>query len=172
MFPIKCIENNRVKSMFPIKYIENNLIFNYDGECFAYYELIPYNYSFLSMEQKHNVYDNFRQLVAQNREGKIHMLQIATEESVRKIQDSSKKIMTGRLKETACQLVDEQTEALVSMIGEYQVDYRFFIGFKLMVNEEELNIKNMGRSVLMSFSDFIKEVNHNLMGDFVSISNY
>lgn len=171
MFPIKCIENNRVKSMFPIKYIENNLIFNYDGECFAYYELIPYNYSFLSMEQKHNVYDNFRQLVAQNREGKIHMLQIATEESVRKIQDSSKKIMTGRLKETACQLVDEQTEALVSMIGEYQVDYRFFIGFKLMVNEEELNIKNMGRSVLMSFSDFIKEVNHNLMGDFVSMSN-
>ncbi len=34
--------------MFPIKYIENNLVFNHDGECFAYYELIPYNYSFLS----------------------------------------------------------------------------------------------------------------------------
>lgn len=28
--------------MFPIKYIENNLVFNHDGECFAYYELIPY----------------------------------------------------------------------------------------------------------------------------------
>ncbi len=26
--------------MFPIKYIENNLVFNHDGECFAYYELI------------------------------------------------------------------------------------------------------------------------------------
>ena len=32
--------------MFPIKYIENNLVFNHDGECFAYYELTPYNYSF------------------------------------------------------------------------------------------------------------------------------
>ena len=30
--------------MFPIKYIENNLVFNHDGECFAYYELTPYNY--------------------------------------------------------------------------------------------------------------------------------
>lgn len=27
--------------MFPIKYIENNLVFNHDGECFAYYELTP-----------------------------------------------------------------------------------------------------------------------------------
>ena len=25
--------------MFPIKYIENNLVFNKEGECFAYYEL-------------------------------------------------------------------------------------------------------------------------------------
>ena len=34
--------------MFPIKYIENNLLFNHDGECFAYYELTPYNYSLTS----------------------------------------------------------------------------------------------------------------------------
>ena len=45
--------------MFPIKYIENNLVFNHDGECFAYYELIPYNYSFLSPEEKYMVHDNF-----------------------------------------------------------------------------------------------------------------
>ena len=41
--------------MFPIKYIENNLVFNHDGECFAYYELTPYNYSFLSPEEKYMV---------------------------------------------------------------------------------------------------------------------
>ena len=34
-----------------IKYIENNLVFNHDGECCAYYELIPYNYSFLSQKK-------------------------------------------------------------------------------------------------------------------------
>ena len=62
--------------MFPIKYIENNLVFNHDGEYFAYYELIPYNYSFLSPEEKYLVHDNFRQLIAQNRDGKIHALQL------------------------------------------------------------------------------------------------
>ena len=49
---------------YPIKYIENNLVFNHDGECFAYYELLPYNYSFLSPEQKYQVHDSFRQLIA------------------------------------------------------------------------------------------------------------
>ena len=24
---------------YPMKYIENNLVWNHDGECFAYYEL-------------------------------------------------------------------------------------------------------------------------------------
>ena len=37
---------------YPIKYIENNLVWNKDGECYAYYELVPYNYSFLSPEQE------------------------------------------------------------------------------------------------------------------------
>ena len=57
--------------MFPIKYIDNNLVWNKDNEVFAYYELIPYNYSFLSTEQKFIVHDSFRQLIAQSREGKF-----------------------------------------------------------------------------------------------------
>ena len=46
----------------------------------------------------------------------------------------------------AVQKIDEQTEALVSMIGDNQVDYRFFLGFKLMVTEEQLNLKNIKKS--------------------------
>ena len=102
--------------MFPIKYIDNNLVWNKDNEVFAYYELIPYNYSFLSAEQKFIVHDSFRQLIAQSREGKIHALQIATESSVRSIQEQSKRLVTGRLRDVAIQKIDEQTEALVSMI--------------------------------------------------------
>ena len=157
--------------MYPIKYIENNLVWNRDNECFAYYELIPYNYSFLSAEQKYLVHDSFRQLIAQNRDGKIHALQIATESSVRSMQERSKKKITGRLKEIACQKVDEQTDALISMIGDNQIDYRFFIGFKLMVTEQEVNIKSMKKSASMTFKDFLHEVNHHFMGDFLSMSN-
>ena len=157
--------------MFPIKYIDNNLVWNKDNEVFAYYELIPYNYSFLSAEQKFIVHDSFRQLIAQSREGKIHALQIATESSIRSMQEQSKKLVTGKLKEVAYQKIDEQTEALVSMIGDNQVDYRFFLGFKLMVTEEQLNLKNIKKSAWLTFREFLHEVNHTLMNDFVSMPN-
>ena len=157
--------------MFPIKYIDNNLVWNKDNEVFAYYELIPYNYSFLSAEQKFIVHDSFRQLIAQSREGKIHALQIATESSIRSMQEQSKKLVTGKLKEVACQKIEEQTEALVSMIGDNQVDYRFFLGFKLMVTEEQLNLKNIKKSAWLTFTEFLHEVNHTLMNDFVSMPN-
>ncbi|HHZ6849068.1 TPA: ATP-binding protein [Enterococcus faecalis] len=157
--------------MYPIKYVENNLVFNQEGECFAYYELVPYNYSFLSPEQKYQVHDNFRQLIAQNREGKIHALQIATESSIRATQERSKKEITGRLKEVAKQRIDLQTDALVSMIGDSQIDYRFFIGFKLIATDEEVNLKSLKKSFLSGLQEFVYGVNHHLMGDFVSLSN-
>ena len=157
--------------MFPIKYVDNNLVWNKDNEVFAYYELIPYNYSFLSPEQKYFVHDSFRQLIAQSREGKIHALQIATESSIRSIQEQSKKLVTGKLREVAIQKIDDQTEALVSMIGDNQVDYRFFLGFKLMVTEDEVNLKNIKKSVFLTFREFLNEVRHTLMNDFVSMSN-
>ena len=155
--------------MYPIKYIDNNLVWNKDNEVFAYYELIPYNYSFLSAEQKFIVHDSFRQLIAQSREGKIHALQIATESSIRSIQEQSKRLVTGRLKDVAFEKIDEQTEALVSMIGDNQVDYRFFLGFKLMVTDELLNLQSVKKSVFMTFKEFLHEVNHTLMNDFVSM---
>lgn len=155
--------------MFPIKYIDNNLVWNKDNEVFAYYELIPYNYSFLSAEQKFIVHDSFRQLIAQSREGKIHALQIATESSVRSIQEQSKRLVTGRLRDVAIQKINEQTEALVSMIGDNQVDYRFFIGFKLIVTEEKVSLESVKKSAFMTFKEFLNEVNHTLMNDFISM---
>ena len=155
--------------MFPIKYIDNNLVWNKDNEVFAYYELIPYNYSFLSAEQKFIVHDSFRQLIAQSREGKIHALQIATESSIRSIQEQSKKLVTGRLRDVAIQKIDEQTEALVSMIGDNQVDYRFFIGFKLIVTEEKVSLDSMKKSAFLTLKEFLNEVNHTLMNDFISM---
>ena len=88
-----------------------------------------------------------------------------------KAQEQSKKLVTGKLKEVAYQKIDEQTEALVSMIGDNQVDYRFFLGFKLMVTEEQLNLKNIKKSAWLTFTEFLHEVNHTLMNDFVSMPN-
>ncbi|HIE8387961.1 TPA: ATP-binding protein, partial [Clostridioides difficile] len=91
--------------------------------------------------------------------------------SIRSMQEQSKKLVTGKLREVAVQKIDEQTEALVSMIGDNQVDYRFFLGFKLMVTEEQLNLKNIKKSAWLTFKEFLHEVNHTLMNDFVSMPN-
>ncbi|MBH9841376.1 ATP/GTP-binding protein, partial [Clostridioides difficile] len=103
--------------MFPIKYMDNNLVWNKDNEVFAYYELIPYNYSFLSAEEKFIVHDNFRQLIAQSREGNIHALQSAPESSIKNIQEQLQKLVSGKLRAVAIQHIDELSDALVSMIG-------------------------------------------------------
>lgn len=156
---------------YPIKYIENNLVWNNEGECFAYYELIPFNYSFLSLEQKDAVHDAFRQLIAQNRDGKIHALQISTESSIRAAQERSKKSVTGRLEEIACAEIDEQTENLVAALGDTQVDYRFFLGFKLVVTDKELSVKDVGKQVKNVLSDAMNAISSSFMGDFVSMPN-
>ena len=51
------------------------------------------------------------------------------------------------------------------------MDYRFFLGFKLMVTEEQLNLKNIKKSAWLTFTEFLHEVNHTLMSDFVSMPN-
>ena len=157
--------------MFPIKYLENNLVVNQDGECMAYYELIPYNYSFLSPQQKMQIGDDFQQLVAQQKDGRIHALQVATESSVRQTQENSKKHVRGKLKGLAENTIDLQSEYLVNQIGDNQIDYRFFIGFKLMRSEEEVSIQSVKDNILITVKDFLGAVNHNLMGDFVTISD-
>lgn len=154
--------------MFPIKYIEDNLVFNYDGECFAYYEMNPYNYSFLSPDQKMQVSARFRQLVAQSRNGKIHALVIGTESSVKTIQEKSKRGIKGDLKEFTEDLIDMQTEVFEeeNQNGN-QTDYRFFLGFKLMKNKEEQNLFTYLKEFQKALMEFIHSVNTELMGDFV-----
>ena len=159
--------------MFPIKYIENNMILNPQGEWWAYYELIPYNYAFLSPDEKMAVHERFRQIMTVNREGKMHALCIASETSVRDRQERCKRHLKGDLKETAEKVIDIQTEGLITSMGgiENEVTYRFFLGFKLIKGEEEVSVKKVKEDILAVFTDFINSVNHNLMGDFVSINS-
>ena len=156
---------------FPIKYIEDNLVWNTDGECYAYFELIPYNYSFLSPEQKQQVHENFRQLISQNRDGKLHLLQLATEASVRDTLDRSKKLVKGSLKDIAFQHIDGQAEALTENVGDNQVDYRFFIGFKLLLNDAEVTAKSIFKDMSLGIRDFFAEFNTTFAGDFFTMNN-
>ena len=50
--------------------------------------------------------------------------------------------------------IDQQTDALISMIGENQVNYRFFIGFKLLLNDQEFSMKSLTVEAKNALSDF------------------
>ena len=52
-----------------------------------------------------------------------------------------------------------------------QIDYRFFIGIKLVTRDEELTAKRVKELVRDAVIDFVKSVNHELAGDFYSVSN-
>ena len=45
----------------------------------------------------------------------------------------------------------------------------FFIGFKLIVTEEKVSLDSMKKSAFMTFKEFLNEVNHTLMNDFISM---
>ena len=47
--------------------------------------------------------------------------------------------------------------------------YRFFIGFKLIVTEEKVSLDSMKKSAFLTFKEFLNEVNHTLMNDFISM---
>jgi hypothetical protein len=157
--------------MFPIKYMEENLVLNNDGECFAYYELIPYNYSFLSLAERAEIRSLFKRMVMQNRDGKIHFLEISSESSIKAVQERSKKNIKGILRDIAIKEVDEQSKALAELVGETQVDYRFFMGFKLFVNEGEIDLKEVLKIIKTACIDFVLDVRNKIMSDFYGISN-
>lgn len=161
---------------FPIKYIEDNLVVNQDGDCFSYYELVPYNYSFLNPQQKEQIRQEFCQMVEGQRSGILHGIMLATESDIRMRQEGSKKLVKGKLKEIAYEIIDQQTEILEARekdekTGGGQIDYRFFLGFKLLENQTEVSVKKIRDDIKMTVSNFVREVNSRLAGDFNSISN-
>ena len=113
---------------YPIKYIETISSGIKTGNVMLTMSLFLTITHFLSPEQKIQVHDSFRQLIAQNRDGKIHAFtnqyRIQHTFCTRAFQNE----VTGKLKAVAYDKIDQQTDALISMIGENQVNYRFFIG--------------------------------------------
>lgn len=156
---------------FPIRYIGDNLVFNVQGECFAYYELIPYYYGFLSYEQKMSVFENLRQMVAQSKNGKIHFLEIASESSIRHVQEKSKRHIQGKLKDIAVARIDGQTEEITRKFGATQVDYRFFIGFKLVLEGQELSVRNIWNQLQGAIEQFLADIGGTMMGGYYKVSN-
>ena len=150
-----------------IEFIEQNLVFNKKKICWAYFEMFPYNYSFLSFDQKDEIHERFDALIAGVKTNYIHLLKLATERSLKTVGEESKRHVKGELKEITHGLIDRQIEMFEDGKVERQIDYRFFIGFKLSLSKENLTVKNIITEVKSTILDFIYSVNHELFGEFL-----
>jgi len=152
-----------------IEFIEKNLIFNKKKECWAFFEMIPYNYSFLSLSQKEAIHESFEAMVNGVKTTKIKMLKLATERSLKVVVEESKRYVRseGKLKEITHELLDRQLEIFETEGAERQIDYRFFLGFKLTISTEKLTVNNFINEVKNTFLDFFYSVNHELFGEFM-----
>lgn len=155
----------------PIKYIEENLVFNKNGDCYAYYEFIPYNYSFLSQEKKEDTFNNLRKLIAHGHDSNLHFLYLGTEESIADVQERSKKWVKGNLKEEAYAYIDSQTDYLTDIYGENEVDVKFYVGFKLVLNEEDVTIQSAFKEFITTIKDFFNSVNQTVLNDYATMDN-
>ena len=155
---------------FPIRYIENNLLCNQRGEWWAYYEIVPFNYSFLSLHEKLAVGENFETFISQVSGGRVHLLQLATEIDIRKRQERSRSEIKGDLAEIAEEIHDAQTEALLQPeVGGLQMAYRYYLGFQLD-GDNDFSASGALRGMANALKDFIYSVNHHLADDYVRIN--
>ena len=129
-----------------------------------------YNYAFISFAEKQKISDEIGRLISQSKCKDIHLLQVATEDSFRKIQEQSKKCISGDMKEFANRLIDIQTDVLVEKYGEYQVKYRHYIGFSLELADEKMNLKQALLDLWKDFVNFLGEVRSEVMGDYLVMS--
>lgn len=156
---------------FPIKYMEENLIFNKNGNVYAYYEWLPYNYSFISEDKAYSIFGSIQQLVSQSQADKFKLLLISTEESIQDTMNRSRKEVKGELKELAFEHLDGIEEQLIRYHGETEVDYRYFIGFKLSANDYELSKDSIFEDLRLGLSDLKNSANKQLFGDYIMIDN-
>jgi hypothetical protein len=156
---------------FPIKYLENNLVFNKNGDVYCYYEWDAYNYSFVSDDKAKSTFQAFQALVAESQAKKFEFFSLGLKESIHDAIERSKKLVKGELKELAYSHFDGIEEQLINYHGDYEVGYKFFVGFQLSKNDDEFSSKTFLTDFKNGLFDFKNSVNKVVFDDYIVMSN-
>lgn len=152
-----------------IDFIKDSLVFNKERECFAIYELEPYNNSFLSDDKKIANFQNLQRLISQTGSS-LQVLNLSIEESIYGIQEQSKSLVKVQLKELAFDYVDRQTDYLVEVHnGENEYDRKTYLVFKLSNDNEEVSINNFISDSKEFLKDLFNSTNKVLFDDYTRI---
>ena len=155
--------------MYNIKGISDNLIFTSKGDVYAYYRMHGYNNSFITLVQQKQISERVEELIRQSGASYFHLLQIATEDDFREVQNLAKKEIRGNRKEFLGDLIDMQTDFLVNDYGEKEIKYRHFVGFKIDLSTDEFYIKEYLLDMWGDFKEFLSSVRYHFMQDYYKL---
>lgn len=154
-----------------IKYMEENLIFNVNGDVYAYYEWMPYNYSFISEDKALGIFQDINDLISASRAEHFHLLLVSTEESVSDAIERCKGSVKGELAPLAFAHLDGIRDYLIDCNGKYEVEYRYYIGFQLSESDYELEERSLKNELKIGLQGFTSSVNKTLFNDYTTIAN-
>lgn len=112
---------------FPIKYFERNLVFNIEGDVYAYYEIQPYHYDFRSLDDQLSLHGSLEAFYW-NIHAETHALVVPEFQSL----DEHKLAMKQRLCSNLLEAGEQHIQATIDHLkGKDLHQNRFFIGVKL-----------------------------------------
>lgn len=140
---------------FPVKYYGDNILFNQEHIPWGYYEVMGYEYDFLSASKKARISQEIESVFAKVGV-ETHLLILPKFHSVREKQERFKKTITGPLKEAAIRHTDEVIPLIENAVGSTAEQYHYYIGLKLerRAEDTELTIKN----ILQTYKDLLGEL--------------
>lgn len=148
-----------MKSMqFPVKHFEGNLVFNHNGETWAFYEWIGYEYDYISADKKESVSAKAEALYSQIGT-QFHLLALPKYTSVKEIHDHMKTKITGPLRNFSLQYIDAMIPEVEKYTGKNDNDYHFFVGVQLPKPENrEFSIRNVTKTFKAMFNEVFNKM--------------
>lgn len=137
---------------FPIRHIEKNFVFNNHEQVWAYYEILPVDYTYRSPEQKKRLRNEWLNLL-RKMEREMHILSIPLYLDVREHQEKLKQtIADSPLKKNAEFYIDQMTQVLEKK-QKRPIKQRVFLGIKLK-REKAQTRKKLSKKIRFQFNDF------------------
>lgn len=143
-----------IEIQFPIKYYEKNILITQDNESWAFYELLGYEYDFLSDNKKAAISSRLESFFATINVD-THQLVLPKFHSVEETHEQFKQTIKGPLRDQAIRHIDGSVPTIANEIGSDSNDYHFYLGVKLPKSEKiALNLKNI--------KDYIKNITNEI----------
>ena len=138
---------------FPIRHLEGNLVFNTRGEVYAYYEVLPVDYTYRSPKEKIAIRNQWVRLFFKL-DQEVHILSIPSFFDIQTHQELLKKrVPDGPLKKNALLYIDRITDVLKKE-QKRPTQTRIFLGVKLRPEKARTTRKKAFKKFTFKWKDF------------------